>query len=109
VIDLQADGSALYTVQALWTEAREALPITTLICSNRSYRILEVELSRSGMGASGPAAKALTSLSSPAIDWVALGRGFGVASAAADTVEGLAREMGRAFAEGGPHLIEMRL
>jgi acetolactate synthase-1/2/3 large subunit len=109
VIDLQADGSALYTVQALWTEAREALPITTLICSNRSYRILEMELSRSGAGALGPAAKALTSLSPPAIDWVALGRGFGVASVAVDTVEGLAREMGRAFAEGGPHLIEMRL
>lgn len=109
VIDLQADGSALYTVQALWTEAREALDITTLICSNRSYRILEMELSRSGADAPGPAARTLTSLASPAIDWVGIGRAFGVASAAVDTVEGLAREMGRASAENGPHLIEMRL
>ncbi len=54
VIDLQADGSALYTVQALWTQAREGLNVTTLICSNRSYRILQMELHRAGITSCGP-------------------------------------------------------
>ncbi len=109
VINLQADGSALYTVQALWTQAREGLNVTTLICSNRSYRILQMELSRSGIEPSGPNARALTELTKPPIDWVRIAQGFGVPGVAVRTTEDLERELGQALAEPGPHLIEMLL
>jgi len=109
VINVQADGSALYTVQALWTQGREGLDITTLICSNRSYRILEMEFSRSGISAASPAARALTSLSSPEINWVEMAWGFGVPAVSVDTSEALAAEIRWSLSEGGPHLIEMRL
>jgi len=109
VIDFQADGSALYTVQGLWTQAREGLKVTTLICSNRSYRILQMEIQRAGVTSSGPNAERLTELKDPAIDWVRIARGFGVAAVTVSTAEDLARELGRALAEPGPHLIEMLL
>ena len=70
VINFQADGSALYTVQALWTQAREGLHVITLICSNRSYKILQLELSRAGITSFGDNARALTELNAPPIDWV---------------------------------------
>jgi acetolactate synthase-1/2/3 large subunit len=109
VINLQADGSGLYTVQALWTQAREWLNVTTLICSNRSYRILQMELSRSGIEPYGPNARALTELTNPPIDWVKVAQGFGVPGVTVSTAEDLVREMGKALAEPGPHLIEMLL
>jgi acetolactate synthase-1/2/3 large subunit len=109
VIDLQADGSALYTVQALWTQAREGLNVTTLICSNRSYRILQVELSRSGIATNGPNARALTELTEPPIDWVRVAQGFGVPGVTVSTAEDLGRELGKALIVPGPHLIEMLL
>ena len=109
VIDLQGDGSGLYTVQALWTQAREGLNVTTLICSNRSYRILQVELSRSGIAPNGPNAEALTELTKPPIDWVRIAQGFGVPGVSVSTAEDLARELGKALTEPGPHLIEMLL
>jgi acetolactate synthase-1/2/3 large subunit len=109
VIDLQADGSAMYTVQALWTQAREGLNVTTLICSNRSYRILQVELSRAGITSYGPNAQALTELTKPPIDWVNIAQGFGVPGVTVNTAEDLARELSKAFTEPGPHLIEMML
>jgi len=109
VIDLQADGSGLYTVQALWTQAREGLNVTTLICSNRSYRILQMELSRSGITTPGPNTHALTELTKPPIDWVRISQGFGVPGVTVSTAEDLARELGKALIEPGPHLIEMLL
>ncbi|OPY59575.1 MAG: putative acetolactate synthase large subunit IlvX [Syntrophorhabdaceae bacterium PtaU1.Bin034] len=109
IISFQADGSALYTVQALWTQAREGLDITTLICSNRSYRIIETEFSRSGMESLGSSAKALSSLSPPSIDWVSIARGFGVPAVAVETAEALVREIGTSLSEPGPRLIEMLL
>jgi acetolactate synthase-1/2/3 large subunit len=109
VIDLQADGSALYTAQALWTQAREGLNVTTLICSNRSYRILQMELHRAGVTSDGPNAKRLTELMNPSIDWVRIAQGFGVPGMSVGTAEDLARELGRALAEPGPHLVEMLL
>jgi acetolactate synthase I/II/III large subunit len=108
VINIQADGSALYTVQALWTQAREALNVTTLICSNRSYNILKIELSRVG-AAPGPKARSLIDFDSPAIGWAMIASGFGVPGVSVDTAEGLAKEIGRALVEPGPHLIEMVL
>ena len=109
VIDLQADGSAMFTVQGLWTQAREGLNVTTLICSNRSYRILQTELDRAGITSYGPKARALTDLTQPAIDWVKIGQGFGVPGVVVKTAEQLARELSKALAEPGPHLIEMVL
>jgi acetolactate synthase-1/2/3 large subunit len=109
VIDLQADGSALYTVQGLWTQAREDLNVTTLICSNRSYRILQIELSRSGIATNGPNTQGLTELTKPPIDWVRIGQGFGVPGVTVSTAEELAQELGKALTEPGPHLIEMLL
>jgi acetolactate synthase-1/2/3 large subunit len=109
VINFQADGSAMYTVQALWMQAREGLDITTLICSNRSYNILNIEFSRSGITAPGRYAQALTDLSNPAIDWVQISKGMGVSAVAVDSCEALAKELKKALDEPGPHLIEMRI
>jgi len=109
VIDFQADGSALYTVQGLWTQAREGLNVTTLICCNRSYRILQIELLRSGVASLGTNAQALMNLAKPPIDWVKIAQGFGVPGVTVSRAEDLARELKKAFAEPGPHLIEMLL
>jgi acetolactate synthase-1/2/3 large subunit len=107
VISFQADGAALYSLQALWTQAREGLDVTTLIASNGRYDILRYELMRLGILAPGPAAAALTEL--PAIDWVRVSEGLGVPASSAATAEELMNELGKAFAERGPRLIEMKI
>ncbi len=109
VISLQADGSGLYTLQALWTQAREGLDVLTLICANRSYRILQVELGRAGVAEPGPAARSLTDLTHPTLDWVELAQGMGVPAARASRVEELSAELARGLAEPGPRLIEVVL
>jgi acetolactate synthase-1/2/3 large subunit len=109
VINLQADGSAMYTVQALWTQAREALDVTTLICSNRSYEILKIELARAGVTVMGPKALSLVELNRPDINWVRIAEGMGVPGVTVRTAEELARELPRALSSPGPHLIEMVL
>lgn len=109
VINIQADGSAMYTLQALWTQAREGLNVTTLICSNRSYYIVQLELMRAGYNTLGPRALSLTDLVNPALNWVKMSQGMGVPAVSVDTAEDLARELKIAFQEPGPHLIEMVL
>ncbi|HSR56667.1 MAG TPA: acetolactate synthase large subunit, partial [Candidatus Binataceae bacterium] len=109
VIAFQADGSAMYTVQSLWTQARESLNVTTLLCNNRSYRILQVELARSGVREPGPKARSLTSLANPEIDWVRIARGMGVPGVRVDNAGALVTELERALAEPGPNFIEMIL
>ena len=109
VIDFQGDGGAMYTVQSLWTQAREQLHVVTLVCANRSYRILQVELGRAGVAQPGPQARALTDLSGPSIDWVQLAGGMGVPAVRVETAEELAPALRRALAEPGPQLIEMLL
>jgi len=109
VIALQSDGSAQYTIQSLWTMAREQLPVVTLIASNRAYNVLRTELGRHGQSRPGPRAAALTSLDAPAFDWPALARGYGVPGIRVDSGEALRRELGRALAADGPRLIEMAL
>ena len=109
VIDFQADGSAMYTIQALWSEAREGLNVTTLLCSNRSYRILQAELQRAGIERPGENARALTELREPFIDWVKIAEGFGVPAVSVKEVSGLADALNRSFREPGPSLIEMVL
>ena len=107
VINLQADGSGMYTLQGLWTQAREGLNVTTLICSNRAYRILNLELARAGIESPGANTRSLTDLGRPPIDWVKLGQGMGVPSVSVSTAEQLARELDQALGEPGPRLIEM--
>jgi acetolactate synthase-1/2/3 large subunit len=109
VINFQADGSAMYTVQALWTQAREGLDVTTLIASNRSYNILKLELDRAGISEPGPNTLSLIDLSRPCIDWASVARGMGVPGVAVRTAEQLSDELSRALAEPGPHLIDMVL
>jgi len=107
VISFQADGAALYTLQALWTQARENLNITTLVASNGRYDILRYELMRLGIPAAGPAASRFTEL--PDIDWVRLSEGFGVPAVSVSTAEALIKEFEWALKERGPRLIEMKL
>jgi len=109
VINFQADGSGMYTLQALWMQARESLDITTLICSNHRYQILNIEFARSGIDAPGPHAGSLTELNNPAIDWVHTSKGMGVPAVRVDSCEALAKELEKALVEAGPHLVEMVL
>lgn len=110
VFALQSDGSAQYTIQSLWTMARERLPIVMLITSNRRYGILQTELSRNGLPVDAPNSSKLTLLDDPAIDWLALSQGYGVPAERVDTTDGLADALARALAHtGGPCLIEMCL
>jgi acetolactate synthase-1/2/3 large subunit len=107
VFALEADGSALYTIQSLWTMAREQLNVTVVLFNNRSYAILNMELARVGARAAGPEAKAQLDLSKPDVDFVEIGNGFGVPSRRVDTAEKLVDALERARAEEGPHLIEV--
>jgi acetolactate synthase I/II/III large subunit len=109
VINLEADGSAMYTLQALWTQAREGLDVTTIVFDNRSYAILNIELGRVGAAAGGPKAQSLLDLSNPDLDFVALARGMGVDAVRPDTAEALTTALDRALAEPGPHLIDVPL
>ncbi len=106
VVALEADGSAMYTLQALWTQAREGLDVTTVIFGNRSYAILNLELSRVGAEEPGPKALDMLDISRPDLDFVALARGMGVPASRADTVDDFGAQFERAMAEPGPHLID---
>jgi acetolactate synthase-1/2/3 large subunit len=106
VVALQADGSALYTISALWTMARERLDITVVILNNHAYAILQLELARVGSAATGPQSRSLLDLGNPDIDFVALATGFGVPASRASTAEELADQFRAAVAEPGPHLID---
>jgi acetolactate synthase-1/2/3 large subunit len=109
VIAFQADGSGMYTIQSLWTQARESLNVTTVLCNNHSYRILQVELARAGVAEPGRKARSLTSLSDPDIEWTSLARGLGMPAVRVETAEALTRELERSLATPGPTLIEMIL
>lgn len=106
VVALQADGSALYTISALWTMAREHLDITVVILNNHAYAILQLELQRVGTEAGGERSRSLLDLSRPDIDFVSIAQGFGVPATRADTAEELAEQFRAALAAPGPHLID---
>lgn len=108
VINLEADGSGAYMLQALWTQARLGSRITTIICSNRRYRILELEQERAGVHP-GPIAADLTRLDDPSLDWVGLARGMGVPGEVVEDQAGLARALERGLAADGPYLVEARM
>jgi acetolactate synthase I/II/III large subunit len=110
VLCLQSDGSAQYTIQALWTMARERLNITILISANHRYGILEHELRRSGAKIeSEPATQRLTRIESPRVDWVALAKGYGVPAVRVDSRQVLNDALVRALDTAGPNLIAMEL
>jgi acetolactate synthase-1/2/3 large subunit len=106
VICLEADGSGMYTVQALWTQAREKLDVVTILFSNRSYAILHGELKSVGAGTPGRNARRMLDLDDPALDWVKLASGMGVEAVRATTAEEFNQALRRAISMAGPQLIE---
>jgi acetolactate synthase-1/2/3 large subunit len=109
VLCLEADGSGMYTVQALWTMAREQLNITTVIFANRAYQILKGEYANVGAGNMGPRALDMLEIGRPDLDWVALAKGMGVAGTRVTTLDRFAAALHAGFAEAGPKLIEVVL
>jgi acetolactate synthase I/II/III large subunit len=107
VLCLESDGSAMYTISGLWTQARENLDVTTVIYNNGAYDILRLELQRVGAGATpGPKALDLLDISRPTIDFVKIAEGMGVPARRATTAEEFADALRAALAEPGPHLVE---
>ncbi|AZO11291.1 MULTISPECIES: acetolactate synthase large subunit [unclassified Mesorhizobium] len=106
VVNLEADGSGMYTVQALWTQAREKLDVVTIVFSNRTYAILHGEMRNVGVNAIGENARRMLDLDQPALDWVSLANGMGVEAARADTCERFDALLDSALSRPGPFLIE---
>jgi acetolactate synthase-1/2/3 large subunit len=106
VVCLHGDGGAMYTLQALWTQARENLDVVTVIFANRSYAILNIELMRVGAENPGPKALSMLDLSNPTLDWVQLAQGMGVEASRAETAEDFSDQFASAVAAKGPRLIE---
>jgi acetolactate synthase I/II/III large subunit len=107
VLCLESDGSAMYTISGLWTQARENLNVTTVVYNNSAYDILRIELQRVGAGsAPGPKALDLLDLSRPTMDFVKIAEGMGVPARRVTTSEEFAEALRAAFAEPGPHVID---
>ncbi|BDA83661.1 hypothetical protein Sa4125_12030 [Aureimonas sp. SA4125] len=106
VIGLQADGSGMYTVQALWTHAREKLDIVTIIYANRSYAILRDELKGVGAGEPGANARSMLDLDRPDLDWVHMAKGMGVEAGRATNAREFVNLLTAAIRGNGPFLIE---
>ena len=108
VVNLQADGSAMYTIQSLWTQVREGLDVTTIILNNRSYAILNLELSRVGADP-GPKALEMLDLTNPELDFVSIASGMGVRATRATTAEEFTEQLEAALSTPGPNLVEAML
>jgi acetolactate synthase I/II/III large subunit len=106
VVNLQADGSAMYTVQSLWTQAREKLDITTIIFANRKYAILQIEFGRVGAHNPGPKAMSMLDLTNPSLDWLSIAKGMGVPAWRATTAEEFTKALDASLGTQGPSLIE---
>jgi len=106
VLALVGDGSAMYTIQALWTMAREKLNVVAVVFNNRAYSILNVELQRVGAAEAGPKAKDQLDLRNPALDFVQMATGMGVSAVRAITTDEFVTALERAFKTPGPHLID---
>ena len=107
IIGMQADGSAMYTIQALWTQARENLNCVTVIFNNRAYRILQGELERVGAVRTGNKADSILHLDNPQLDFCRLAEGMGVEASRADSAESFNDQFAAALKKDGPHLIEV--
>jgi acetolactate synthase-1/2/3 large subunit len=108
VISLQADGSAMYSLQTLWTQAHERLPCTTILLNNRKYNILLGEYKNVG-ATPGTTALSMLDLGNPPLDWVKLANGLGVEAAQATSMESCADLMAHSFTQDGPFLIELMI
>ena len=106
VVTLQADGSGLYTVQGLWTQARENLDVLTIVFANHAYAILQIEMRNLGVKNFGRNAERMMSLDAPKVDWVGMARSMGVDGARAATCEDFSTLLARALKTKGPYLIE---
>jgi acetolactate synthase-1/2/3 large subunit len=106
VLSLNGDGAAMYTIQSLWTMARESLDVTVVIFANYTYRILNIEMQRTGAGAAGPQAAKLLELGEPRIDFVSLAKGMGVPATRCETAEAFETAFAAAMSQQGPTLIE---
>jgi acetolactate synthase I/II/III large subunit len=109
VLCLTADGSSMYTLQALWTMARESLNVTTVVFANRVYGVLKREYAGLGIGEPGPRASNLFEIGRPDLDWVMLARGMGVPAVRASSMEEFAKALGNGLEAAGPSLIEVRV
>ena len=109
VICMVGDGSAMYTLQALWTQARENLNVTTIVFANRIYQILRGEFDGVGAGEPGQRALAMLKIDRPTLDWVSLARGMGVAARSVTTADELVSALAEAVPEKGPRLIEVQM
>jgi acetolactate synthase-1/2/3 large subunit len=107
VVALEGDGSGMYTMQALWTMAREGLDVTVVVFANRAYQILRGELANVGASAPGRRANDMLTLDRPDLDWVALAKGHGVEAGRAANLEEFAQQLRRGLAVAGPYLIEL--
>ena len=109
VVCLHGDGGAMYTIQALWTMAREQLNVCTVIYANRKYQILQVELSRVGAQSMNKKTLDMLDLSNPDLDFVQIAQGMGVTASRATTAEEFNRQLADAMQDTGPRLIEALL
>jgi acetolactate synthase-1/2/3 large subunit len=109
ILCLSADGSGMYTPQALWTMARESLKITTVIFANRDYSVLKREFSGLGVGTPGPRALDLFEIGRPDLDWVLLSRAMGVPATSVSSLDDFAKKLREGFEAEGPSLIEVKL
>lgn len=109
VLCLSADGSGMYTLQALWTMAREGLKVTTVIFANRTYAVLKREYSYLGVGEPGRRALDMFEIGRPDLDWVQLAQGMGVPGTRVSSLEGFAKALREGLESGGPSLIEVPL
>jgi acetolactate synthase-1/2/3 large subunit len=107
VITLEGDGSGMYTIQALWTQAREKLDVTTIVFANRSYAILGMELSRMANAMPSDRTRGLIDLGNPEVDWVSLARGLGVEGERVTSLRDLEQKLASALRERGPRLLEV--
>lgn len=109
VLCLTADGSGMYTLQALWTMARESLNVTTVVFANRDYAVLKREFSYLGVGTPGPQAASMFEIGRPDLDWVQMAKGMGVPATRVKSLDEFAKALRDGFAAEGPTLIEVPL
>ncbi len=109
VFCMVGDGSAMYTIQSLWTQAREGLDVTTIIFANNSYAILKAEFANMKAGEPGEQASAMIDIDRPRIDWLAMAKSMGVPAKGVENVEDFTRTLVASCREPGPQLIEVRL
>jgi acetolactate synthase-1/2/3 large subunit len=109
VLCLSADGSGMYTMQALWTMAREGLNVTVVVYANRVYGVLKREFSGLGIGEPGEKALSMFEIGRPDLDWVNLARGMGVPGRRVGSLEEFVTALRAGFAVAGPSLIQVDL